>query len=101
MQRRKTALATMVMTAIARWNRLTTLKVWEDSEAIAAEGCAWKPNADRLSTAAAESGFTPGRRPIPNRSTRSGAPSMAARSGRCSRTRSAPREISAGSGRGS
>jgi hypothetical protein len=36
-QRRKTALATIVMTAIARWNRLTTRKVWEDSEAMARE----------------------------------------------------------------
>ena len=45
MQSRKTALATMVMTAIARWNRLTTLKVWDDSEAITAEGWARKPNA--------------------------------------------------------
>ena len=40
MQSRKTALATMVMTAMARWNRLTTLKVWEDSDAISAEGYA-------------------------------------------------------------
>ena len=101
MQSRKTALATMVMTAIARWKRLTTLKVWDDSEAMAAEGCARKPKAERLSTATALSAGTPGASPMPNRSTRSGAPSSAARSGRCRRTRSARREISAGSGRGS
>jgi hypothetical protein len=35
MHRRKTALATIEMTAMARWNRLTTLKVSEDSEAMA------------------------------------------------------------------
>ena len=37
MQSRNTALATMVMTAMARWKRLTTRKVWDDSDAIAAE----------------------------------------------------------------
>ena len=35
MHSRKTALATMEMTAMARWNRLTTRKVCEDSEAMA------------------------------------------------------------------
>ena len=75
MQSRKTALATMVMTAMARWNRLTTLKVWDDSEAISAEGYARNPKALRLSSAAAESGEMPGASASPKRSTRSGAPS--------------------------
>ena len=37
MHSRTTALATMVMTAMARWNRLTTRKVCEDCEAMVAE----------------------------------------------------------------
>ncbi len=38
MHSRKTALATMVITAIARWNRLTTRKVWDEPDAITVDG---------------------------------------------------------------
>ncbi len=41
MQSRNTALATMDMTAIARWNRFTTRKVCDDPDAIAREEKAW------------------------------------------------------------
>ena len=78
MQSRKTALATMVMTAMARWNRLTTLKVWEDSDAISAEGYARNPKALRLSSAAAESGGDAGRQ----RRARSDPPGRARPAGR-------------------
>ena len=41
MQRRKTALATIEMTAMARWKRLTTRKVCDDSEAMARDEKGW------------------------------------------------------------
>jgi hypothetical protein len=37
MQSRKIALATIEITAMARWNRLTTRNVWEEPEAISRE----------------------------------------------------------------
>ena len=45
MQSRKIALATIVMTPMARWKRLTTAKVSEVSTAMSRERYARKPNA--------------------------------------------------------
>ena len=73
MQSRKTALATMVITAMARWNRLTTRKVCED---FRGDGVASQTPGIRTrcvsSAATALSTDVPGTRPMPKRSTRSG-----------------------------
>ena len=48
MQSRNMALATMMMTAMARWNRLTTRKVSDACAAMSADGSARNPKAARL-----------------------------------------------------
>ncbi len=53
MQSRKIALATMVITPMARWKRDTTAKVFDVSTATSAERWARKPNADALMRATA------------------------------------------------
>src|SRR6185503_11405312 len=50
-----TALATIVMTPIARWKRLTTRKVCELSTAMSRDRCARNPNAAALMAPSAES----------------------------------------------
>lgn len=53
MQRRKMALATMVITPIARWKRETTAKVVDVSTAMSAERWARNPKAASLMRATA------------------------------------------------
>ena len=102
MQSRKTALATMVMTAIARWKRLTTRKVWDDSEAMAAEGWARKPKALAVERGDGAVGRHAGREPDaePVHPVGGAEQSRRGRAG-AGGPGSAWREISAGSGRGS
>ena len=99
MQSRKTALATIEMTAMARWNRLTTRKVCDDSAAMArdeiglvAEGVPVEQRGGGVGGDA--------RREARRRSGRPGRACRAAsaRSGRCSRIRRIGRVISAGIG---
>jgi hypothetical protein len=71
MQSRKIALATIVITPIARWKRLTTRNVRDVSTAMSRDRCARKPNATPLIARSAESVPRSERVPMANRSTRS------------------------------
>ena len=71
MQSRKMALATMVMTPIARWKRETTAKVVEVSTAMSVERWARKPYAASLMRAIASAVARGERVAMANRSTRS------------------------------
>jgi hypothetical protein len=71
MQSRKIALATMVISPMARWKRETTAKVFDVSTATSAERWARKPYAAALMRDTASPVARASRVPMAKRSTRS------------------------------